>query len=244
MTNQKLNYFDETVVPVFQKKVDLTELDKKHHYGYEVLGRINTNTNGLVSIGNYIPFMNDSNLIHDYTLIIINKALSNLPSSLKYSTKLSFNVDSSSLNILNFSHALMNAIEVHQFPPENITIEVTEYTLSRNTIKYNNLQLLRNFGIRLSIDDFGKDYSDWGELKFFDYDEVKLDRAFLHTDSFYEEKYFSDVIRFCKDNKIDLVAEGIETTKDEDLVRRSGIRFAQGFLYQKPQTIDKLIYTV
>ncbi|EOW2077394.1 EAL domain-containing protein [Vibrio mimicus] len=246
MANQKfiLNYFNQTVVPVFQGKVDLTELDRKRHYGYEVLGRINTNSNGLVSVGNYISLMNDINLIHDYTLIIINKTLSNLPPSLKYSTRLSFNIDSSSLNILNFSRVLMDVIEVHQVPPENITIEVTEYTLSRNEIKYINLQLLRNFGVRLSIDDFGKDYSDWGELKFFDYDEVKLDRAFLHTDSLYEEKYFSDVIQFCKQNKIDLVAEGIESVEDEDFVRKNGIRFAQGFLYQKPKTIDKIIYTV
>jgi EAL domain-containing protein (putative c-di-GMP-specific phosphodiesterase class I) len=98
------------------------------------------------------------------------------------------------------------------------------------------LLMLRDAGIEVSLDDFGTGYSSLAYLKKFDIDYIKIDQAFVRNLT-----SDSDDMALCEAiivmaHKLDLkvVAEGIETLRQHELLANSGCNYAQGYLFSKP----------
>ncbi len=122
-------------------------------------------------------------------------------------------------------------------PGSSITVEITEGLLLDATIHTKNLLLtFRDHGMQVSIDDFGTGYSSLSYLKRFDIDYLKIDQSFvsnLHENSD-ELALCEAIIVMAHRLGIKVIAEGIETDEQRNLLLAAGCDFGQGYLFSKP----------
>ena len=124
-----------------------------------------------------------------------------------------------------------------------LEVELTE-TLALSDIDFavSQMNKLRELGVKLAMDDFGTGYSSLSYLQILPITLLKLDRSFIidieHDNIAFE--IVSAVIRIAKSKKIETIAEGIEDETQEDILRKAGCDFGQGYLYGKPMPASEL----
>ncbi len=132
----------------------------------------------------------------------------------------------------------------HDFAPGRLMLEVTERVmLGDDERTRDDLRCLHEMGVHLSVDDFGTGYSSLGYLKRLPVSELKLDRSFvseLETDA-NDRALSSAVIGIGQALGLQVVAEGVETPGQRELLRRAGCNLAQGFLYTRALPADQLV---
>jgi len=122
-----------------------------------------------------------------------------------------------------------------QLPAEQLTLEITESLLvDDDTLKQ--LQEIRDLGIGLSIDDFGTGYSSLSYLKKFPVSTLKIDRSFIMglPDNSEDEALVSAILVMANSLNLTVVAEGVETQDQVDLLKSKGCQFVQGYYFSKP----------
>ena len=102
------------------------------------------------------------------------------------------------------------------------------------------MEILKEDGFRLLMDDFGSGYSSLNTLKDTQFDVLKIDRTFLNDfiGSDRGQKIVEHTIKMAKSIGIDLIAEGVETKEQADFLNDCGCSIAQGFYYAKPMPVD------
>lgn len=146
------------------------------------------------------------------------------------------------LSALQFCHAgLVNsvaaALERHQLPANSLTLEITETTAMTDAdASMNVLQQLSDMGVDLSIDDFGTGYSSLMYLKRLPANELKIDRGFVrdleHDGD--DAAIVSAIVALGQALGLRIVAEGVETDKQQDFLTRLGCNSLQGYLLGLP----------
>ena len=125
---------------------------------------------------------------------------------------------------------------------EWLDLEITESIVMTNfNFSINMINNLRNMGIHISLDDFGTGYSSLNYLKMFPIDSLKIDKSFLDNldvDS-NEEIIARAIIELAHKMKFDVVAEGVEHSKQLTFLREHSCDKAQGFLFSKPIPKDE-----
>lgn len=124
-----------------------------------------------------------------------------------------------------------------------LEVELTE-TLALSDIDFavDQMNKLRDLGVKLAMDDFGTGYSSLSYLQILPITLLKLDRSFI-TDIEHDNIAFeivSAVIRIAKSKKIETIAEGIENPNQEEILRKAGCDYGQGYLYGKPMPANEL----
>ena len=123
----------------------------------------------------------------------------------------------------------------------NIIVEITEGMLmDSNTSNTNQLLNFRDKGIQVSLDDFGTGYSSLSYLKKFDIDFLKIDQSFVRnlSENSDDHALCEAIIVMSHKLGIKVVAEGIETQQQFDLLKDAGCDFGQGYLFSKPVTAE------
>jgi len=127
-------------------------------------------------------------------------------------------------------------------PGQSITVEITESLLmeASNTIT-NKLLGFRDAGMQVSLDDFGTGYSSLSYLKKFDIDYLKIDQSFVRNLAADSEDYAlcEAIIVMAHKLNIKVIAEGVETISQRDLLLMAGCDYAQGFLFSRPVKPDE-----
>lgn len=122
-------------------------------------------------------------------------------------------------------------------------LEMTESSLIPNMgTAVEVLEGLRALGISISMDDFGTGYSSLSYLHSFPIDVLKIDRSFVGrmTEGDQPLQIVRTIIELARVLNIDVVAEGIETTEQYELLRELGCRFGQGYLFAKPLPAEQV----
>ena len=97
------------------------------------------------------------------------------------------------------------------------------------------LSELQELGIRIAIDDFGTGYSALGALRDYEVDTIKIDRGFTaRIDTPDGKELILAMLKIARIYGADVVAEGVETLAERDILRRNGCGYAQGYLFAKP----------
>lgn len=125
----------------------------------------------------------------------------------------------------------------HQLPGQAITIEITEgLLLDASTKVATRLLEFRDAGIQVAIDDFGTGYSSLSYLQKFDIDYLKIDQSFTRnlTPSSNDLALPEAIIMMAHKLGLSVIAEGVETALQRDLLRQAGCDFAQGYLFSRP----------
>ena len=128
------------------------------------------------------------------------------------------------------------------FPSNLLELELTETALmSHESTAENILGSLRDLGVRLAIDDFGTGYSSLGYLKRFPLDVLKIDKSFVDDipDKKDDMEIAATIVAMAKTLRLQVLAEGVETTAQLDFLRSQGCDFYQGYLKHPPMPVEK-----
>jgi diguanylate cyclase (GGDEF)-like protein len=148
------------------------------------------------------------------------------------------------LAVPNIADVVAAILTEAQLPGEALALEITESVfLSPGELESRNLQRLRERGVQIALDDFGTGYSALGYLKRLPVDVLKVDRCFLdglETDR-RDAALLRAILSIGAGMGMQVVAEGIETKSERELLRRSGCRLGQGFLFAHPLPAEEVL---
>ncbi len=139
----------------------------------------------------------------------------------------------------DFPEKFEAVLQKYQIPKELIEVEITETIvveeLQQQLVK-GTLDMLRDRGVRLSIDDFGSGYSSLGIFEQIPASVIKLDRSFLlnQKDRGRQIKIMKSIVNLAQELDAQIVCEGVETDKDVELMQEIGAYVAQGYRYARP----------
>jgi len=220
----------------YQPKIDL---HTKKTIGMEALIRWNHPEKGMICPADFIPLVEESNLIHPLTDFVLNESLSKLHEFNENGYYPTISINISPKNILNpgFLDRVAFILEQYDVKKECIEFEITESSLMFNPEKVNLiLRSFKNHNIKLSIDDFGTGYSSLSYLSRFPIDIIKLDQFFIRQLSLMKGTYYivESAINLAHNLGLKIIAEGIEDEATEKMLIEMGCDMGQGFLYSKP----------
>ncbi|MFA6121430.1 MAG: PAS domain S-box protein [Sideroxydans sp.] len=205
---------------------------------------------GLISPGEFIPLAEESGLIHTIGDWVFEQAVAQaLAWSARYDSDFQISVNKSPLQIQSKSdHCKWKEHLAHTgLPGKHLVIEITEGVLLDHTpIVISELLAFRDAGIQVAIDDFGTGYSALSYLKKLDIDYVKIDQSFiLNLESDNNDKALAEaIVVMAHKLGLKVIAEGVETQEQLDLLAKMGCDYAQGFLYSRavtPEEFEKLL---
>ena len=128
----------------------------------------------------------------------------------------------------------------YSIQPNFIELEVTESVMIKqidNTVY--TLSELKNLGVRLSIDDFGTEYSSLSYLKKLPFDKLKIDYSFIKdiTKDSDTRTLVKTIIGMAQDLGLEVIAEGVENIEQLNMLKKMGCNNYQGYLFDKPQSV-------
>lgn len=143
----------------------------------------------------------------------------------------------------NLVEMVIATIERHQIPSQMLTLEVTETTAMRDPdASVAILEQLTNYGVKASIDDFGTGYSSLLYLKRLPASELKIDGAFINDliAGSEDASIVQAIIALGQTLNLKVVAEGVETTQQQDFLTELGCDTLQGYLLGRPMTPQQI----
>jgi diguanylate cyclase (GGDEF)-like protein/PAS domain S-box-containing protein len=149
----------------------------------------------------------------------------------------SVNVSARQLAQMDFVAVVERALRESGVPPSAICLEVTETAvLRRPDVARRALDALRTLGVRVALDDFGLGYSSLTHLKALPVDVVKVDRSFVAdlVRSTEDRAVVEAVLTLARRMGLTVIAEGVETADQDELLREMGCPVVQGYLYGRP----------
>ena len=232
---------------IAQQKIDLvyqgqTSLPSKQLVGLEALCRIVPSTWGEVSPDQFIPVAEDEGLIEPLERLVFAQLAQDLPQLLQQHPNIRIGVNLSiqhitSLDFLPCIHTWLDALPKPTI--ERLDFEITETYFQRiSQAVIDGLQVLRKRGVRIVMDDFGSGQSSLSRLHTLPFDVIKLDKQFAQQ---IEHPMVYAIVKaavtFTQEFGIELIAEGVETTKQCQALQELGCHLVQGFLFSHPQPL-------
>lgn len=224
----------------------LVDLHSDRVMGYEALVRWNHPAKGLLFPDRFIGSAEEAGKIIDIGYWVIRQACNTLyrrVSELGLAQHIAVNLSPRQFADPNLLDNIRAIVDETQVDPSFLEIEITESTLMENIdTAIHTLEQLQQQGIKISIDDFGTGYSSLAALKRLPVDTLKIDRSFviqLESD-IDDRKIVSGLISMAHALDIKVIAEGIETAGQLQLLRNLGCDYGQGYLFSKPVPIDQL----
>ncbi len=210
--------------------------------GFEALVRWRHPTRGMISPSEFIPVSEDIGLIMPISMLVLERACVD---ALTWPAHVSVAVNLSPLQFRNRQLAddIDDILKRTGLPAARLELEITESLLlqdSSSTLAI--LHEIRALGVRVSMDDFGTGYSSLAYLHRFPFDKIKIDQSFIRslTDEGECIAIVRAVLSLGRSLGISVLAEGVETEAQLELLRREGCEFVQGYLFSKPRPSDKL----
>ena len=158
--------------------------------------------------------------------------------------QVSVNISMDNLADLDFPDLIEKQLSDAGIPPSNLLLEVTESRLMKDPkAQLDIFARIRLKNVGLSIDDFGTGYSTLAQLRDIPFDELKIDRGFVHgvhADSNIRAIFDANV-KMAQQLGMTTVAEGVEDKNDWDFLCTSGCDIAQGYFIAKPMPASDLL---
>ncbi len=212
--------------------------------GFEALVRWMHPERGMISPGDFIPIAEETGLILPMGQLILREACRQLsewqrlyPQHRRLS--MSVNLSSRQFSQSGTIELLRDVLQETGLSPAFLKLEITETAIMENTESaMDTLLQLKSMGIQLSVDDFGTGYSSLGYLYRFPMDILKIDRSFISRVDTDGEKLelVRTIITLAWNLGMDVVAEGVETTKQLAQLKMLKCEYGQGYLFSKPMS--------
>lgn len=205
---------------------------------------------GLLPPKQFIPIAEESGLIIPIGYWTISQALQDLArmGALGHvEPHVSINMSFAQFHDPLFAQTIIRNIQQHHIEPNKLELEVTETELLYNEEEIiEGMQRLRSFGLRFSLDDFGTGYSSFTHIRELPISTLKVDRSFVtnmaakHPD-FTDKAIVHTMIRLAHDLDLEVVAEGVESLEELELLERWGCDQVQGYLFSQPVPFEEVV---
>ncbi|EQD82519.1 sensor domain-containing protein [Saccharopolyspora erythraea] len=227
----------------YQRVVDLRD---ERTVGVEGLLRWTHPVHGTVSPGEFIPLAEQSDLINSIGAHMLRMATRQVAAERERGgegLRLNANLSPRQLDDPYLQVLVKQALTDAGLPAHALCLEVTENAIMHDpAASARVLSSLRELGVRLAIDDFGTGYSSLAQLRRLPLDTLKIDRSFVtDLDSSEELRVMiNSIVAMAHAVGLDVVAEGVETARQLDLLGEVGCDQAQGFYLGRPGPIERL----
>ncbi|UCV19471.1 EAL domain-containing protein [Ferribacterium limneticum] len=208
--------------------------------GVEALLRWHHPTDGMISPARFIPVAEETGIIVEIGEWVLATACREMKRWIDAGLKplrMAVNVSARQLRRRDFCETVANALTLSGLPAELLELEITESSVMENPQEaILILERLGRMGVTLAIDDFGTGYSSLAYLKLFPIDHLKIDRSFvadIETD-LNDRAIAFGTIALAHSLGLKVIAEGVETEDQLELLRTNGCDEVQGFLLSKP----------
>lgn len=212
--------------------------------GAEALIRWKQPERGLISPMEFIPAAEANGLIQQVPAQVMEMVANDSVQLIKDNpdTHIAINFSAEDLHSEQTEQRLQALIRASGGTSENILIEATERGLMVPDKAREVLLSIRAKGFKVAIDDFGTGNSSLSYLATYDLDYLKIDKAFV--DEIGEARSSSPllfhIIEIARSLKLKMIAEGVETEHQRNVLRDAGVQLAQGWFFGKPMPIDEL----
>jgi diguanylate cyclase (GGDEF)-like protein len=219
--------------------------------GCEALVRWHHPTEGILNPTEFVPLAEQTSLAVPLGRFVLQTAVAQLAAWRRQRTgyvdfDMHVNVSAGELLDPDFERVLVQYIEHHWLAPEDFTLEITEgVVLDVGTRAHLTLERLRSRGFKICIDDFGTGYSSMRYLQQFKVDAIKIDRSFVAgaDGELASEPIVRTLMTLAEAFDVRVVAEGVETTRQRDVLRNVGCLYTQGYLYARPLAPEEMLAT-
>ncbi|OAN60262.1 diguanylate cyclase [Sphingomonas sp. TDK1] len=203
--------------------------------GFELLARWRRDD---IEIGpdQFIPIAEECGLLNTLMLDLLDRACAEtrdwpVPASI------AINISPGQLRDDWLSHKILSVLARTGFPPQRLTVEITENALIVDAEKaHHAIESLKNQGVQLALDDFGTGYASIQHLRMLPFDKIKIDRSFIETlgESTEALRIVRAILGLAETLELPVVAEGIETVEIAQMLRALGCAQGQGYLFGRP----------
>ncbi|MCS5421758.1 MULTISPECIES: EAL domain-containing protein [Psychrilyobacter] len=241
-TNLRHALKNEELTLFYQPKIDFND---GKITGAESLLRWFPNKDESIPPSEFIPIAETSGLILEVDKWVLSTVCRQLKKwkDLGYpDQKISVNVSGMHFKQGRILKTLGDILDEIEIPPKSLEIEITEGIFLED-IKESALILeqLQSMGIDISVDDFGTGYSSFGYLKRLPVSTLKIDRSFISNAATNSDdaSITKAIIMMAKLLNLKVIAEGVETIEQVELLHAEGCHEMQGYYFAKPMSIDK-----
>ena len=234
------NYFYLVYQPQF------TTNEKKLR-GFETLIRCKKPDGSIISPAKFIPAAEKTNLITSIDDYVLRRAMTEFKPVVVNEKKdfvLSINVSAKNIGTENFAQKLKQIIDEIQFPPENLEIEITEYSFAESMeTTVENILSLKSLGVQIALDDFGTGYTSIAQLMKLPVNLLKIDKSLI--DNIETDPVMCDmvdsVIYMGHIMNCEVISEGVENENQLEILKEHKCDFIQGFVWGKPLDFDSAV---
>jgi EAL domain-containing protein (putative c-di-GMP-specific phosphodiesterase class I) len=229
----KFNHFTLVYQPQYNVKTNRTE-------SLEALLRWRHPEWGMISPAEFIPVAEKSGnilVIGDWVLETAIREIKEIQDQYPYISSVAINVSALQLRETDFIHRLKTLLKKYQVKPSLIEIEITESIfIDGGEEVLQTLQKVQKMGVSIALDDFGTGFSSLNYLRILPINRVKIDQTFVQQmeNDIRVQAIIQSVIDLSHNLGFNVVAEGVETVKQLDLLTTMHTDVIQGFYYSKP----------
>lgn len=213
----------------------------------EALSRWKDPELGTLAPSQYVQYLEDARLIHLLDRAVVNRACSDLKTSLKrfgHAVPISLNFSPNGLSLLDVPELVGSTVDAYDLPHDLVHVEITESSLTEDPeLLRSVIQRLHKRDFAVWMDDFGSGYSSFNLLKDYDFDVLKIDMEFLRGMEGNEKS--RTIVRSISNlaHRLGMLTlvEGVESKGQFEFLRDVGADMAQGFLFSAPVPYDVII---
>ena len=232
-------YYQPIIDPIYENEI-----------GFEALLRLKDKNGNMLSPSIFLKKIERANMMFEITLWSLNKIINEYKIIKEYDNiknknfYISMNISIKELENEEFIYRAIKIALENNIAYGSICLEIVEsYSFDDLEKVKSAIYILRKYGYKIAIDDFGVKYSNLNTLELFDFDIIKLDKCFI--DNIIESKLSKEVLIFISKvalitNKV-IVVEGVEESSQVDIVKSIHKKiYIQGYFYSKPISIIDL----
>ena len=214
--------------------------------GVEALIRWDSAELGRVAPDDFIPVAEDTGLIEAIGAWVLDRSIRDAAEwqSQGLSLKMSVNFSARQFQRTEVADQVLRALYTHQLPLDQFVVELTETSFLHSAERTEReIRRLRDQGVRIAIDDFGTGYSSLSYIRQMSLDLLKIDRSFIsgvQTGST-DARLVHAMIEMSHAMDLTVIAEGIETEQDLQVLRELGCDQAQGYHIARPMRATELV---
>ena len=214
--------------------------------GVEALLRWDSDKLGSVSPAEFIPVAEHTGIILPIGHFVFEQALKATASWRKLGTEsltVAINLSPRQFRDPSLADTIKQALLDSSVPPEAIELEITEGVLMSGHSHIDRAVTdITDLGVNIAMDDFGTGYSSLSYLRTYPFNVLKIDRSFIIDIAEDRRDYelVSAAIAMAHSLGLKVIAEGVETTRQLELLAQKNCDFAQGFLFSKAVSFDQI----
>ena len=241
-----LSALEEKRLVIFAQKISPISQSSSHNH-FEILVRLLDSAGKIVSPGEFLPAAERYDLMSKIDNYVMEQAFDALNrkqfKALAENDFISINLSGQSLSDEGLLNKVTTLMDTYSINPKQICFEITETSAIKNPrLVRRFMDTLKSKGVRFALDDFGTGLSSLTYLKQFPVDYLKIDGSFVRdiTTNSVDRKLVSAINQLAHTMNIKTIAEYVETQDILTLLDKMGVDYAQGYLIDKPQSVEPL----